>query len=74
MKGLSTRPSDCEIRISLKAGDLDIVSEGWEGEYTADSSYHQGRPVLHTGLEALSSKKKVYIHGTCVFIFVRPVR
>ena len=22
----------------------------------------------HTGLEALPSKKKVYIHGTCVFI------
>ena len=50
MKGLNTRPSACEIRISLKAGDLDIVLEGWEGVYKADGSYHKGRPVLrHSG-------------------------
>ena len=29
--------------------------------------------AIHTGLEALSSKKKVSVHGTGVPVFLRPV-
>ena len=29
--------------------------------------------LMHTGLEALSSKKKVSVHGTGVPVFLRPV-
>ena len=31
------------------------------------------RKTPHTGLEALSSKKKVSVHGTGVPVFLRPV-
>ena len=44
--GLSEKPSECEITISLP----DITEPGVAGLYTADGSYYQGRPVLrHSG-------------------------
>ena len=51
--GLSEKPSECEVTISLsrdiKREILDGVGvgEGVAGVYTGDGSYRRGRPVLH---------------------------
>ena len=49
--GHSEKPSGCEVTISLREDIAsDIVEPGVAGVYTADGSYHRGRPVLrHSG-------------------------
>ena len=46
--GLSEKPSECEVTISLSRDiKRDIRDKGVTGVYTGDGSYHRGRPVLH---------------------------
>ena len=49
--GLSEKPSECEVTISLSQDILrDIEERGVAGVYTASGSYRHGRPVLqHSG-------------------------
>ena len=49
--GLSEKPSECEVTISLSRDIVrDIKNPGVAGVYTGDGSYHYGRPVLqHSG-------------------------
>ena len=49
--GLSEKPSECEVTISLSRDIVrDIMEPGVAGVYRANGSYRQGRPVLqHSG-------------------------
>ena len=49
--GLSEKPSECEVTISLSQDiDRDIMGPGVAGVYTANGSYRHGKPVLqHSG-------------------------
>ena len=51
VKGLSEKPSGCEVTISLSEETKSKIEEpGVEGLYKADGSYSRGRPVLrHSG-------------------------
>ena len=45
--GLSEKPSECEVTISLSLDiERDIMEPGVAGVYRADGSYSRGRPVL----------------------------